>query len=129
MNEKRTVRIGGACAGYGDGTMATPQLIRDGSFDVGNDGSRVDGSGGLASKHNHIAIREVEQGLDKEEESAERDRSSKPLWHGAGRLHGRYYSERTCSRTDCRASSSAESASCRHSAPDAIASGATSVMV
>jgi len=33
MNEKRTVRIGGACAGYGDGTMATPQLVRDGAID------------------------------------------------------------------------------------------------
>lgn len=27
MNTSRTIRIGGACAGYGDGTMATPQLI------------------------------------------------------------------------------------------------------
>jgi hypothetical protein len=33
MNATRTVRIGGACAGYGDGTMATPQLIRDGDLD------------------------------------------------------------------------------------------------
>ena len=33
MDAARTVRIGGACAGYGDGTMATPQLIRDGAID------------------------------------------------------------------------------------------------
>ena len=33
MNDTPTVRIGGACAGYGDGTMATPQLVRDGSLD------------------------------------------------------------------------------------------------
>jgi hypothetical protein len=33
MNAERVVRIGGACAGYGDGTMATPQLIRDGEVD------------------------------------------------------------------------------------------------
>src|SRR4029453_12329931 len=92
---------------------------------VGDDRERVDRSCQLAPKHDHVAVCEVEQGFDKEEESAERDRSSKPLWHGAGRLHGRYYSERTCSRTDCRASSSAESAWCRHLAPEAIASGAT----
>jgi alpha-ketoglutarate-dependent taurine dioxygenase len=29
----RTIRIGGAGAGYGDGTMATPRLIRDGALD------------------------------------------------------------------------------------------------
>lgn len=30
---ERTVRIGGASAGYGDGTMATPRLIRNGALD------------------------------------------------------------------------------------------------
>ena len=30
---KRSVRIGGGSAGYGDGTMATPRLIRDGALD------------------------------------------------------------------------------------------------
>jgi hypothetical protein len=29
----RIVRIGGASAGIGDGTMATPQLIRSGEID------------------------------------------------------------------------------------------------
>lgn len=33
MTSHRTVRIGGAGAGYGDGTMATPRLIRDGALD------------------------------------------------------------------------------------------------
>ncbi|MDG2005638.1 MAG: DUF1446 domain-containing protein [Novosphingobium sp.] len=33
MMSASTVRIGGAGAGYGDGTMATPRLIRDGALD------------------------------------------------------------------------------------------------
>ena len=33
MERERIVRIGGAGAGYGDGTMATPRLLRDGSLD------------------------------------------------------------------------------------------------
>jgi hypothetical protein len=33
MGKDRLVRIGGAGAGYGDGTMATPRLIREGELD------------------------------------------------------------------------------------------------
>lgn len=33
MTPTSTVRIGGAGAGYGDGTMATPRLIKDGALD------------------------------------------------------------------------------------------------
>ena len=47
----------------------------------------------FAAEHNDVAVGEVEQRIDEEDETAERERSSKPLRYGAGRLHGRYYSD------------------------------------
>lgn len=46
--------------------------------------ARLDWSYQFACKHNHIAVGEIEQRIDKENESAERDRSSESLRHGAG---------------------------------------------
>ena len=51
------------------------------------------GSCHLAAEHKDVTVREVEQRIDEEDETAERHRSSEPWRYGAGLVHGRYYSD------------------------------------